>query len=51
MTKASLIKETFNFELAYSFRELVHYHHDAEHVDTQVDMVLEMSQRPLCPVL
>lgn len=31
MTKATLTKKTFNWELAYSFRGLVHDHHGWEH--------------------
>jgi hypothetical protein len=37
MTKATLIKEEFNWRFAYSFRGLVHYHHGRK----QTGMVLE----------
>jgi hypothetical protein len=35
MTKATLIKKTFNWGLAYSFRGLVYYHHGRKHGSTQ----------------
>jgi hypothetical protein len=41
MTKAALIKDNFELELAYSFRGSVHYHHGRKHGGTQADMVLE----------
>ena len=33
--------------LAYSFRGLVHYHHDEEHGDMHADMVLERELKVL----
>jgi len=42
MTKAKRIKG-----LAYSFRDLVHYHHGGEHASIPADMVLEKELRVL----
>jgi hypothetical protein len=41
MTKAILIRTTFNWRLAYSFRGPVRYHHGGKHCSVQADMVLE----------
>ena len=41
MSKAALIKENISLELAYSFRDLIHYHHSEKHGSMQADMVLE----------
>jgi hypothetical protein len=44
MTKATLIKESIELGLAYSFRSLAHYHHNhhsGEHGSTQSARVLE----------
>jgi hypothetical protein len=40
MTQATLTKANISFELAYSFRYLVHYHHDRKHGNIQADMIL-----------
>jgi hypothetical protein len=47
MTKATLIKENIELGLAYSFRDLVYYHHGGKHGGRQADMVLEEEQRIL----
>jgi hypothetical protein len=39
MTTATLIKENISLGLAYSFRGLVHYHHERKHGRIQADMV------------
>jgi hypothetical protein len=41
MTKATLIRTTFNWGLAYSFRGSVHYHHGRKLGSIQVGLVLE----------
>jgi hypothetical protein len=46
MTKATLIKENISLGLNYSFRDLVHYHHE-KHGSIQADMVLEKEMRAL----
>jgi hypothetical protein len=38
MTKATLIKESNSWGLAYSFRGLVHYHHGGMHRSIKADM-------------
>lgn len=35
--------KAFNWELAYGYRDLVHYHHGGEHSGMQSDMVAESS--------
>jgi hypothetical protein len=35
--------------LAYSFRDLVHYHHGGKHGSMQVDMMMENELRVLDP--
>ena len=37
MTKATLMRKTFNWGLAYSFRALVHCHHGRKHGSMQAD--------------
>ena len=39
--------KALNLGLAYSFRGLVHYHHNRKHGAVQVDMVLEKELRVL----
>jgi hypothetical protein len=43
MTKATFMKKekAFNWQLAYSFRGLVHYHHGGEHGGVQADTGVE----------
>jgi hypothetical protein len=41
MTKATLIKETIQLGLVYSFRGSAHYHHSGKQGSVQADIVLE----------
>ena len=43
MTTATLIKETFNWGLAYSFREFIYPHHDGQNGDRQAGMAPELT--------
>ena len=45
MTKATLIKENISLGLAYSFRDLVHYHHGGKHSGIPADMDVEKEPR------
>jgi hypothetical protein len=47
MNVATLIKENIYLGLAYSFRDLVHYHRGKKHSRMQADMVLEKLLRVL----
>ena len=47
MTKANLIKDNILLELAYSFRDLVHYHHGWKHGSIQIGKVLEKKESPM----
>ena len=47
MTMATLIKENILWRLAYSFRDLVHYHDGGNHSGVQAHMVLEKELRLL----
>ena len=47
MTIATLIKESFELGLAYSFRGLVLYHHGRKHGSVQAGTVLEKKLRVL----
>jgi hypothetical protein len=49
MTMATLIKESIESWLAYSFWGLIHYHHGRKHIDTVADMLLERALRVLHP--
>jgi hypothetical protein len=49
MTIATLIKESFELGLAYSFRGLVLYHHGRKHGRVQADWVMEKQLRVLHP--
>jgi hypothetical protein len=47
MTMAALIKEDISLGLAYSFRGLVHYHHDKKYGRMQADVLLKKELRVL----
>jgi hypothetical protein len=43
MTKVTLLKENISLELAYSFRESVHYHHGRRNVNMSICQYVNMS--------
>jgi hypothetical protein len=47
MTIISFIKESISLGLAYSFRDLVYYHHGRKHGNEQSDMMLDNDIRVL----
>jgi hypothetical protein len=47
MTMTTLTEENISLGLAYSFRDLVHYHHDRKHGGMLADMVLKKDQSSL----
>ena len=49
MIIATLINENILLGLAYSFRNLVHYHHGRKHGGMQADIMLETKLRVLYP--